>query len=68
MNADITLVCEAPKVKPYREAMRGTVAGLLGVSADRVGVKATTNEGLGFLGRSEGIAAFAVASVRFPGV
>lgn len=66
VNADITLVCEAPKVGPHRAAMQGTVAALLGVSADRVGVKATTNERLGFLGRAEGIAAMAVATVAFP--
>ncbi|ESR27207.1 bifunctional 2-C-methyl-D-erythritol 4-phosphate cytidylyltransferase/2-C-methyl-D-erythritol 2,4-cyclodiphosphate synthase [Lutibaculum baratangense] len=66
INADITLVCEAPKIGPHREKMRGTVAALLGVTSDRVGVKATTNERLGFLGRSEGIAAMAVVSVAMP--
>ncbi len=66
INADITLVCEAPRVGPHRDEMRGTVAALLGVTADRVGVKATTNERLGFLGRSEGIAAMAVVTVALP--
>jgi 2-C-methyl-D-erythritol 4-phosphate cytidylyltransferase/2-C-methyl-D-erythritol 2,4-cyclodiphosphate synthase len=60
-NCDLTLICEAPKVKPHREAMRQATAGLLGVPIDAVSVKATTTEGLGFTGRREGIAAQAVA-------
>lgn len=56
-NADITILAEAPKVSPVREAMRRQIAELLGVGEDRVNVKATTTEKLGFLGRAEGIAA-----------
>lgn len=56
-NADITLICEAPKIGPHREAMRVATAEALGVAIDRVSVKATTTEKLGFTGRSEGIAA-----------
>jgi 2-C-methyl-D-erythritol 4-phosphate cytidylyltransferase/2-C-methyl-D-erythritol 2,4-cyclodiphosphate synthase len=60
-NCDITIICEAPKVKPYREAMRTRTADLLGLPLDAISVKATTTEGLGFTGRREGIAAEAVA-------
>ena len=60
-NCDITVICEAPKVKPHREAMRDRTAELLGLPLDAVSVKATTTEGLGFTGRREGIAAEAVA-------
>ena len=56
-NADITLLCEAPKIKPHREAMRERTAAVLGLPLARVSVKATTTEGLGFLGRGEGLAA-----------
>lgn len=66
-NADITLICEAPTVAPHREAMVANVAALLGTDPFRVSVKATTNEKLGFIGRREGIAAIATASVVFPG-
>ncbi|WP_084418917.1 bifunctional 2-C-methyl-D-erythritol 4-phosphate cytidylyltransferase/2-C-methyl-D-erythritol 2,4-cyclodiphosphate synthase [Henriciella litoralis] len=59
-NCDITLICEAPKVKPHRLAMRERTAELIGVDVDRVSLKATTTEGLGFTGRREGIAAQAV--------
>ena len=60
-SCDITVICEAPKVKPHREAMRARTAELLGLSLDAVSVKATTTEGLGFTGRREGIAAEAIA-------
>ncbi|MFN7054094.1 bifunctional 2-C-methyl-D-erythritol 4-phosphate cytidylyltransferase/2-C-methyl-D-erythritol 2,4-cyclodiphosphate synthase [Hyphomonas sp.] len=60
-NCDITVICEAPKVKPHREAMRARTAELLGLPLDAISVKATTTEGLGFTGRREGIAAEAVA-------
>jgi 2-C-methyl-D-erythritol 4-phosphate cytidylyltransferase/2-C-methyl-D-erythritol 2,4-cyclodiphosphate synthase len=60
-NCDITVICEAPKVKPHREAMRARTAELLGLPLDAVSVKATTTEGLGFTGRREGIAAEAIA-------
>jgi 2-C-methyl-D-erythritol 4-phosphate cytidylyltransferase/2-C-methyl-D-erythritol 2,4-cyclodiphosphate synthase len=66
INVDVTLVCEAPKVKPNREAMRARLAELLELPLDRVSVKATTTEGLGFTGRREGIAAQAVVSVETP--
>lgn len=59
-NADVTVICERPKVGPHGLAMRETVAGLLGIGLDRVSVKATTSERLGFTGREEGIAAQAV--------
>lgn len=59
-NADVTMVCEAPKLAPHVDAMRAKLAAALGCAADAVNVKATTSEGLGFTGRGEGIAAFAV--------
>jgi 2-C-methyl-D-erythritol 4-phosphate cytidylyltransferase/2-C-methyl-D-erythritol 2,4-cyclodiphosphate synthase len=66
-NVDITLIAEAPRVGPHREAMVAALAGMLAISADRISVKATTNERLGFIGREEGIAAIATASVVYPG-
>lgn len=66
IHADITLICERPKVKPYREAMRAKVADITGLPLARVSVKATTTEGLGFTGRREGIAAQAIATVEIP--
>jgi 2-C-methyl-D-erythritol 4-phosphate cytidylyltransferase / 2-C-methyl-D-erythritol 2,4-cyclodiphosphate synthase len=65
-NVDVTLVCEAPKIAPHREAMRSEIAAILGIEVDRVGVKATTTEGLGFTGRREGIAAAATATIVLP--
>jgi 2-C-methyl-D-erythritol 4-phosphate cytidylyltransferase / 2-C-methyl-D-erythritol 2,4-cyclodiphosphate synthase len=62
-NIDVTIVCEAPKIGPHREAMRAQLAELLGVDIGAVSVKATTTERLGFTGRGEGIAAQAVASL-----
>ena len=62
-NVDVTLICEAPRVGPHREAMRAEVARILDLDVTRVGVKATTSEGLGFTGRREGIAAMASATV-----
>jgi 2-C-methyl-D-erythritol 4-phosphate cytidylyltransferase/2-C-methyl-D-erythritol 2,4-cyclodiphosphate synthase len=62
-NVDITLLCEAPKIAPHRGRMRERIAAILGIDAGRVGVKATTTEGLGFTGRREGIAAIASATV-----
>ena len=62
-NVDLTIVCEAPKIGPHRDAMRDCIAGLLGVDSGRVSVKATTTEKLGFTGRGEGIAAQAIATV-----
>ncbi len=66
-NIDVTLICEAPKIGPHREAMTARVAEILNIEAARVSVKATTTEGLGLTGRGEGIAAQAVATVRFEG-
>jgi 2-C-methyl-D-erythritol 4-phosphate cytidylyltransferase/2-C-methyl-D-erythritol 2,4-cyclodiphosphate synthase len=66
-HVDVTLLCENPRIGPHREAMLKRMASLLEVSLDRVSVKATTTERLGFTGREEGIAAQAVATLRFPG-
>ena len=65
-HLDITIVCEAPRVGPHRDAMRARIAEIAGIGADRVAVKATTNEKLGFIGRQEGIAAMATATIRLP--
>ena len=62
-NVDVTILCEAPKIAPHRQAMRGRVADILEIEEARVSVKATTTEGLGFTGRREGIAALATATV-----
>lgn len=62
-NVDLTLICEAPKIGPHREAMRARLAELLGTGIDSVSVKATTTERLGFTGRGEGIAAQAAATL-----
>ena len=66
-HVDCTVICEAPKVGPHRAAMQTRVAEILGLAVDRVSIKATTTERLGFTGRGEGIAAQAVASIRLPG-
>ncbi len=63
---DLTIICEAPKIGPHREAMRTRIGALLDLSPDRVSIKATTTERLGFTGRGEGIAAQAVATVSIP--
>ena len=65
-HLDLTLVCEAPKIGPHRDAMRTQIAQLAGIDVSRVAVKATTSERLGFTGRGEGIAAYATATVRLP--
>ncbi len=65
-HVDVTIICEAPRLAPYREAMRGNLAEVLAIELDRVAVKATTTEGLGFTGRGEGIAAQAIATVGLP--
>jgi len=62
-NVDLTILCEAPRIGPHREAMRSAIAEILAIDVERVGVKATTTEGLGFTGRREGIAAMATANV-----
>jgi 2-C-methyl-D-erythritol 2,4-cyclodiphosphate synthase len=64
VNVDSSLIAEAPKIGPHLEAMRANLAAALGLPPRRVGIKATTNERLGAMGRKEGIAAFAVASVE----
>lgn len=66
-HVDVTLICERPKVSPHRPAMIARIAEILGLAPDRVSVKATTTEKLGFAGREEGIAAQAIATVRLPG-
>jgi 2-C-methyl-D-erythritol 4-phosphate cytidylyltransferase / 2-C-methyl-D-erythritol 2,4-cyclodiphosphate synthase len=66
VHIDATLVCERPKVGPHRDAIRASIAKIVEISLDRVAIKATTSEGLGFTGREEGIASFAVATIRLP--
>jgi 2-C-methyl-D-erythritol 2,4-cyclodiphosphate synthase len=63
VHVDATLLCEAPKLSPHRDAMRSSLARVIGISPRAVNVKFTTNEGMGFVGRGEGIAALAVATV-----
>ncbi|MDZ7627472.1 MAG: bifunctional 2-C-methyl-D-erythritol 4-phosphate cytidylyltransferase/2-C-methyl-D-erythritol 2,4-cyclodiphosphate synthase [Parvularculaceae bacterium] len=65
-HCDVTLICEAPKIGPHRAAMRQALAEIIGIPEDRISVKATTTEQLGFTGRREGIAAMATATVRLP--
>ncbi|MEO0411809.1 MAG: bifunctional 2-C-methyl-D-erythritol 4-phosphate cytidylyltransferase/2-C-methyl-D-erythritol 2,4-cyclodiphosphate synthase [Pseudomonadota bacterium] len=65
-HLDLTLICERPKIGPHRQAMAQNIAKLLGLDHDRVSIKATTTEKLGFTGRQEGIAAQAIATVRLP--
>lgn len=62
-NVDASLIAEAPRIRPHVAAMKERIGAALGITPDRVGIKATTNERLGFIGREEGIAAMAVASV-----
>ncbi len=64
VNCDMTLLAEAPKLAPYRDSIRQRVAEILGIEASAVGLKATTNERLGFLGREEGMAALAIALIE----
>ncbi len=65
-HCDVTLICEAPRIGPYRKAMRDQLATILEINVERISVKATTTEELGFTGRREGIAAMATATVRLP--
>ena len=65
-HLDVTVVCEAPRVSPHRDAMRARIAAIAGITVERVGVKATTSEKLGFTGRGEGIVAMATATIRLP--
>jgi 2-C-methyl-D-erythritol 4-phosphate cytidylyltransferase / 2-C-methyl-D-erythritol 2,4-cyclodiphosphate synthase len=66
VHCDVTLICEAPKIGPHRAAMRKALAEIIGIAPDRISVKATTTEELGFTGRREGIAAMATATVKLP--
>jgi len=66
VNIDATIMAQAPKIAPHVPAMKANIAKALGIAEQRVGVKATTNEHLGFVGREEGMAAMAVASVELP--
>ncbi|MGC1236540.1 MAG: bifunctional 2-C-methyl-D-erythritol 4-phosphate cytidylyltransferase/2-C-methyl-D-erythritol 2,4-cyclodiphosphate synthase [Xanthobacteraceae bacterium] len=65
-HLDVTVVCETPRISPYRDAMRAHIAEIANVAIDRVAVKATTSEKLGFAGRGEGIFAMATATIRLP--
>jgi 2-C-methyl-D-erythritol 4-phosphate cytidylyltransferase/2-C-methyl-D-erythritol 2,4-cyclodiphosphate synthase len=65
-HLDLTIVCEAPKIGPHRDALRAAIARIAGLDIGRVAVKATTSERLGFTGRGEGIAAYATATIRLP--
>ena len=67
VNVDVTLICERPKVKPHRQAMRERLAELLSLPLDAVSVKATTTEAMGFTGRGEGLAAQAIATIELTG-
>ena len=66
LHVDTTVLMEKPKLSPHKEDIRETLAGALGVPADRVNVKASTGEGMGFVGRQEGVAALAVATLSPP--
>ncbi len=68
MQLDVTIICERPKITPYREQMRASIAEICDIDIRRVSVKATTSERLGFTGRKEGIAAMASASIRRPAI
>ncbi|MBN9057927.1 MAG: 2-C-methyl-D-erythritol 2,4-cyclodiphosphate synthase, partial [Rhizobiales bacterium] len=66
VNLDLAIIAEEPRIGPHRDAMRARIAEIAGIGAGRVGVKATTNEKMGFIGRGEGIAAIATAAIRLP--
>lgn len=66
INIDATIMAQAPKISPHVAGMKANIAKALGITEERIGVKATTNEHLGFIGREEGMAAMAVASVDLP--
>lgn len=66
INVDATMICQQPKLAPYLPGMKLNISQALGINPNRVGIKVTTNEQLGFLGRGEGIAAMAVAAVDLP--
>ncbi len=64
VNADITILAHAPKLAPWIDAMRSALAGVMGIGADRISIKATTTENLGFVGRKEGIAVYATVLLQ----
>ncbi len=66
MHLDLTIVCEAPKIGPHREVIRQRIAEIAGLTLNRVSIKATTSEKMGFTGRREGIAALALATLSLP--
>lgn len=66
VNIDATVIAQEPKIAPHIQAMKSNIAKALGLNINRVGIKATTNEHMGFVGRGEGIAAMAVASIELP--
>ena len=66
VNVDATIIAQQPKVSPFLPAMKTNIAKALGINLKKIGIKATTNEHLGFIGREEGIAAMAVASIELP--
>ena len=66
INVDITILAEAPKVSPHLAAMKACLSSLLKITPDRIAIKATTTEKMGALGRKEGMAATAIASVKMP--
>ena len=68
VNLDVTIVCEAPRIGPHVAAMKRAIAAISGISADRIAIKATTSERLGFTGREEGVVAMATASIELPRV
>jgi 2-C-methyl-D-erythritol 4-phosphate cytidylyltransferase/2-C-methyl-D-erythritol 2,4-cyclodiphosphate synthase len=65
-NIDATIICERPKIGPHRDVIRQSLSSILGISVNRVAIKATTTERLGFTGREEGIAVMAIATIRLP--
>lgn len=65
VNIDATVVMETPKISPYTDQMRRAIADTLGIGVSQVNIKATTNEGMGALGRNEGVAALAIATLQF---
>jgi 2-C-methyl-D-erythritol 4-phosphate cytidylyltransferase/2-C-methyl-D-erythritol 2,4-cyclodiphosphate synthase len=65
-HIDVNVVCESPRIGPHRDAIRAAIAALAGIDASRVGIKATTSEKMGFIGRSEGMVAYATVTVRLP--
>jgi 2-C-methyl-D-erythritol 4-phosphate cytidylyltransferase/2-C-methyl-D-erythritol 2,4-cyclodiphosphate synthase len=66
VNLDLTIVCEAPRIRPHVPAMKAAIAEAAGIALGRVAVKATTSEKLGFTGRSEGLVAMATATLELP--